>query len=144
MFGIISNENIDTELFNEMYEENQSMIDELVFYMDKSDKLLEVKIDEFGYDKARKLLEFLSNCEVNYTTVNLISSLEGYCEKKEDEAFLDLYMAIQNGSIEEWMKECDLTKINMLYKNFQDDQVISLIFPDMVSYVSLKEKELHI
>lgn len=143
MFGIKSNGMLDNELFNEMYLENEKIIEDMLFYVEKNPKLLEVKLDELGYDKVREVLAFLENCEVNYTTINLMSSLEGYCQKKEDEIFLDLYMAIQEGNLDEWLGSCDMTKINMLYKNFKDDRVISLLFPDIREYVLQKEKALH-
>ena len=140
MFGIMSNGEIDNELFNEMYLENKEIIENMIFYMDKNPKLLEVKLDELGYDKVQKVLAFLNNCKSNYTTISLMASLEGYCEKKEDEVFLDLYVAIQEGKLDEWLEKCDITKINMLYKNFKDDKVISLLFPDIREYVFNKEK----
>lgn len=143
MFGIMPNGKIDVEIFNEMYATNKDIIESLSFYMENSPKLLEIKLDELGYDKVQDLLTFLNHCEVNYTTINLMSSLEGYCEKKEDEIFLDLYMAIQEGHLGEWLDSCDMTKINMLYKNFKDDETIALLFPDIRDYVLEKEKKLH-
>ena len=140
MFGIMSNGEIDNELFNEMYLENKEIIENMIFYMDKNPKLLEVKLDELGYDKVQEVLAFLNNCKPNYTTISVMASLEGYCEKKEDEIFLDLYVAIQEGKLDEWLEKCDITKINMLYKNFKDDKVISLLFPDIREYVFNKEK----
>lgn len=140
VFGIISNGEIDNELFNEMYLENKEIIENMIFYMDKNPKLLEVKLDELGYDKVQEVLAFLNNCKPNYTTISLMASFEGYCEKKEDEIFLDLYVAIQEGKLDEWLEKCDITKINMLYKNFKDDKVISLLFPDIREYVFNKEK----
>lgn len=143
MFGIMSNGKLDTEMFNEMYLEKKDIIENLIFYMEKSSELLEVKLDKLGYDNVQDILTFLSNCEVNYTTINLISCLEGYCQKKEDEIFLDLYMAIQEGNLAEWLEACDMTKINMLYKNFKDDETIAFLFPDIRDYVLEKEKKLH-
>ncbi len=140
VFGIMSNGEIDNELFNEMYLENKEIIENMIFYMDKNPKLLEVKLDELGYDKVQEVLAFLNNCKPNYTTISLMASLEGYCEKKEDEIFLDLYVAIQEGKLDEWLEKCDITKINMLYKSFKDDKVISLLFPDIREYVFNKEK----
>ena len=70
--------------------ENKAIIENLLFYMEKSPKLLEVKLDELGYDKVQDLIAFFSNCNPNYTTISLMAFLEGYCEKKEDEIFLDL------------------------------------------------------
>ena len=113
MFGIMSNGEIDNELFNEMYLENKEIIENMIFYMDKNPKLLEVKLDELGYDKVQEVLAFLNNCKPNYTTISLMAFLEGYCEKKEDEIFLDLYVAIQEGKLDEWLEKCDITKINM-------------------------------
>ena len=72
-----------------------------------------------------------------------MASLEGYCEKKEDEIFLDLYVAIQEGKLDEWLEKCDITKINMLYKNFKDDETIALLFPDIKDYVLERESKLH-
>lgn len=143
MFGIMSNGEIDNELFNEMYLENKEIIENMIFYMDKNPKLLEVKLDELGYDKVQKVLAFLNNCKPNYTTISLMASLEGYCEKKEDEIFLDLYVAIQEGKLDEWLEKCDITKINMLYKNFKDDETIALLFPDIKDYVLERESKLH-
>lgn len=143
MFGIMSNGKIDIELFNEMYLENKAIIENLLFYMEKSPKLLEVKLDELGYDKVQDLIAFFSNCNPNYTTISLMAFLEGYCEKKEDEIFLDLYMAIQEGKSDEWLEKCDITKINMLHKNFKDDEIIALLFPDIKDYVLERESKLH-
>ena len=143
MFGIMSNGKMDQEMFNEIYLENKEILDSLVFYMEQSLKLLEVKLDELGYDKVQELKEFLDNCEANYTVINLMASLEGFLEKKEDEVFLDLYMAIQDDKLDEWLKDCDMSKINMLYRNFKEDETVALLFPDIRDYVLEKEKSLH-
>lgn len=143
MFGIISNGKLDSELFNEMYAENKEIIDNLVFYIDNNSKLLDVKIDEVGYDKAQELRQFLNACELNYTTINLIASLEAYSEKKEDEFFLDLYMAIQDGNIDEFLENCDMTEMRTLYTKIKSDETLSVLLPDIEAYVLEREKGLH-
>ena len=105
MFEIVSNGNIDDKIFNEMYKENKEnkeIIDSLIFYMEQNPKMVEIKLEEISYDKIYELLTFLNNCKINYTVIFLITSLEGYLEKKEDELFLDLYLAYQNGDANTW------------------------------------------
>lgn len=140
MFGIMSNGNIDDEIFNKMYAENKEIIDNLNFYMEQNPKMLEIKLEEFSYDKIYELLKFLNNCSPNYTTINLITVLEGYLEKKEDELFLDLYLAYQSGDANAWLDERTLPELNILKKAIQNDSSFEYIFPDLSSTISNKIK----
>ena len=110
MFEIVSNGNIDDKIFNEMYKENKEIIDSLIFYMEQNPKMVEIKLEEISYDKIYELLTFLNNCKINYTVIFLISAIEGYLEKKEDELFLDLYLAYQNGDAKTWLDERTLPR----------------------------------
>ena len=140
MFGIMSNGNIDDEIFNKMYAENKEIIDNLNFYMEQNPKMLEIKLEEFSYDKIYELLKFLNNCSPNYTTINLITVLEGYLEKKEDELFLDLYLAYQSGDANVWLDKRTLPELNILKKVIQNDSSFEYIFPDLSSTISNKIK----
>lgn len=140
MFGIMSNGNIDDEIFNKMYAENKEIIDNLNFYMEQNPKMLEIKLEEFSYDKIYELLKFLNNCSPNYTTINLITVLEGYLEKKEDELFLDLYLAYQSGDANAWIDKRTLPELNILKKAIQNDSSFEYIFPDLSSTISNKIK----
>lgn len=139
MFDIEPND-VLFEDFNEVYALNKDILDDLILACEESDKVLGEKVALLGYDKALELLEFLRKCRQSYVVINLISALEAYSFEKEDEAFLDLYIAIQSGKVEDWLESCDLSKINMLSKNFREDETIALVFPDMRDYVMEREK----
>ena len=139
MFDIEPND-VLFEDFNEIYALNKDILDDLILACEESDKVLGEKVALLGYDKALELLGFLRKCRQSYVVINLISALEAYSFEKEDEAFLDLYIAIQSGKVEDWLESCDLSKINMLSKNFREDETIALVFPDMRDYVMEREK----
>ena len=141
MFDIEPND-VLFEDFNEIYALNKDILDDLILACEESDKVLGEKVALLGYDKALELLEFLRKCRQSYVVINLISVLEAYSFEKEDEAFLDLYIAIQSGKVEDWLESCDLSKINMLSKNFREDETIALVFPDMRDYVMEREKRI--
>ena len=140
MFGIVSNGKINDEIFNKMYKENKEILDSLNFYMEQNPKMIEIKLEEFSYDKIYELLKFLNNCKINYTVIGLITSLEGYLEKKEDELFLDLYLAYQNGDANTWIDERTLPELNILRKAIQNDSSFESIFPDLSTVISNKIK----
>ena len=140
MFEIVSNGNIDDKIFNEMYKENKEIIDSLIFYMEQNPKMVEIKLEEISYDKIYELLIFLNNCKINYTVIFLITSLEGYLEKKEDELFLDLYLAYQNGDANTWIDERTLPELNILRKAIQNDSSFESVFPDLSTVISNKIK----
>lgn len=140
MFGIVSNGKINDEIFNKMYAANKEIIDNLNFYIEQNPKMLEIKLEEFSYDKIYELLKFLNNCSPNYTTINLITVLEGYLEKKEDELFLDLYLAYQNGDANTWLDERTLPELNILRKAIQNDSSFESVFPDLSTVISNKIK----
>lgn len=140
MFEIVSNGNIDDKIFNEMYKENKEIIDSLIFYMEQNPKMVEIKLEEISYDKIYELLTFLNDCKINYTVIFLITSLEGYLEKKEDELFLDLYLAYQNGDANTWIDERTLPELNILRKAIQNDSSFESIFPDLSTVISNKIK----
>ena len=141
MFDIEPND-VLFEDFNEVYALNKDILDDLILACEESDKVLGEKVALLGYDKALELLDFLRKCRQSYVVINLISALEAYSFEKEDEAFLDLYIAIQSGKVEDWLESCDLSKINMLSKNFREDETIALVFPDMRDYVMEREKRI--
>ena len=141
MFDIEPND-VLFEDFNEVYALNKDVLDDLILACEESDKVLGEKVALLGYDKALELLGFLRKCRQSYVVINLISALEAYSFEKEDEAFLDLYIAIQSGKVEDWLESCDLSKINMLSKNFREDETIALVFPDMRDYVMKREKRI--
>lgn len=142
MFDIEPNDDVLFEDFNEIYALNKDILDDLILACEESDKVLGEKVALLGYDKALELLGFLRKCRQSYVVINLISALEAYSFEKEDEAFLDLYIAIQSGKVEDWLESCDLSKINMLSKNFREDETIALVFPDMRDYVMKREKRI--
>ena len=140
MFGIVSNGNIDDKIFNEMYKENKEILDSLNFYMEQNPKMIEIKLEEISYDKIYELLTLLNNCKINYTVIGLITVLEGYLEKKEDELFLDLYLAYQNGDANTWLDERTLPELNILRKAIQNDSSFESVFPDLSTVISNKVK----
>ena len=140
MFEIVSNGNIDDKIFNEMYKENKEILDSLNFYMEQNPKMIEIKLEEISYDKIYELLTLLNNCKINYTVIGLITSLEGYLEKKEDELFLDLYLAYQNGDANTWLDERTLPELNILRKAIQNDSSFESVFPDLSTVISNKIK----
>lgn len=142
MFDIKPLDSADISNFNDFYEKNKDVIDRLIISCLESDNVLEEVIKELGYDNALELVNFFKECESNYMVINLSAALETYCYNKENEAFLDLYMAISDGRIDSFLASCDLTMINMLSNNFKDDEVMSLIFPDMRSYILEREKNI--
>lgn len=140
MFGIMSNGSMDKELFNEEYAENKEIIESLKFYMEKNPDMLDLKLEELSYDQIVKLLRFLNHCKVNYTTIYLTTLLEGYIEKKEDELFLDLYMAYQDGSLDTWINNRSLSELKALMNGIQNDSSFGFIFPDLYATVSKRIK----
>ena len=135
MFGIISNGSMDKELFNELYEENKKIIENLKFYMEEAPDMLDLKLEELSYDQIVKLLRFLNYCKVNYTTINLTTHLEGYIRKKEDELFLDLYIAYQDGSVDTWIDSRSLSELQALMNGIQNDSSFEFIFLDLYAAV---------
>ena len=140
MFGIVSNGSMDKDLFNEEYKENKEIIESLIFYMEKSPNMIDLKLEELGYDQIVKLLRFLNNCKVNYTTIYLTTFLEGYIAKKEDELFLDLYVAYQDGSVDTWINSRNLSELKALMDGIQNDSSFEFIFPDLYVAVSKRIK----
>lgn len=143
MFGIKPIEGINIDLFNEKYAENKDIIDDLIDG-DMSDKTIEKKLSKLNYDEVFGLFEFLQMCDNNYTVVNLLMPIIFYLHQKEDEMFLGLYMAQQNGDIEEYLNERSLSEIRLIRKCFENDKSSSLIFPDMYQKIMEKEKSYHI
>lgn len=142
MFGIISNGNLDNELFNKMYLKEKDVIDNLIFYMEKFPNMLEIKLDEYGYEKIFEVLSFLDNCKVNYTTFDLKISLEDYLSRKKDELFLDLYLANQSGNIETWLNSLSLSELMVLRSDIENDSSFASVFPSLYSAVSKKTKHI--
>ena len=102
--------------------------------------MLDLKLEELSYDQIVKLLRFLNHCKVNYTTIYLTTLLEGYIEKKEDELFLDLYMAYQDGSLDTWINNRSLSELKALMNGIQNDSSFGFIFPDLYATVSKRIK----
>ncbi len=138
MFGIISNGNLDNELFNKMYLKEKDVIDNLIFYMENFSNMLEIKLEEYGYEKISEILNFLDNCKDNYTTFGLKVSLEEYLNRKKDELFLNLYLANQDGNVETWLNSLSLSELMALRSDIENDASFVSVFPDLYSAVSKK------
>ena len=138
MFGIMSNGNLDNELFNKMYLKEKDVIDNLIFYMENFSNMLEIKLEEYGYEKISEILNFLDNCKDNYTTFGLKVSSEEYLNRKKDELFLNLYLANQDGNVETWLNSLSLSELMALRSDIENDASFVSVFPDLYSAVSKK------
>ena len=143
MFGIKPIEGIDIDLFNKKYNENKNIIDILIDE-DMNEKNIEKKISSLGYDEIFELFEFLQMCDNNYTVVNLLMPITLYLHQKEDDMFLDLYMAQQTGNIEKYLSERSLSELRVIKRCFENDGNSFLIFPDLYQEIVEKEKSYHI
>ena len=143
MFGIKPNDGVDINLFNEKYYENKDILEDLITD-DKSEIELEKKVSKYDYDEISRLFEFLQMCETNYTVVNLIMPIIFCLHQKEDEMFLDLYMAQQKGMVEDYLDDRSLSELRVIRKCFENDRNSSSVFPDMYSKIIEKEESYHI
>ena len=143
MFGIKPNDGVDINLFDEKYNENKDILEDLITD-DKSEIELEKKVSKYDYDEISRLFEFLQMCETNYTVVNLIMPIIFCLHQKEDEMFLDLYMAQQKGMVEDYLDDRSLSELRVIRKCFENDRNSSSVFPDMYSKIIEKEESYHI
>ena len=119
MFEIIPNLDTDVEEFNKKYINIKEMLDDLINYLDKSERELDQAIKQYDYDSVYELIEFLKLCKKNYTVITLTMALEVYSHQLEDEAFLDLYVRIQDGTFEAWLDNCSLSDISLCENNLK-------------------------
>lgn len=143
MFEIIPNLDTDVEEFNKKYINIKEMLDDLINYLDKSERELDQVIKQYDYDSVYELIEFLKLCKKNYTVITLTMTLEVYSHQLEDEAFLDLYVRIQDGTFEAWLDNCSLSDLKKLKRCFESFDTICDIFPETVNIVLEKEKSYH-
>lgn len=143
MFGITSNLDTNIEEFNQKYINIKEMLDDLMNYLDKSEKELDRAIKKYDYDMVYELLDFLKLCEKNYTVVTLTMALETYVHQLEDEAFLDMYVRIQDDTFNEWLDNCSLSDLKKLKSSFQNFNTIYEMFPEVTSLVLEKEESYH-
>ena len=143
MFGITPNLDTNIEEFNQKYINVKEMLDDLMNYLDKSEKELDRAIKKYDYDSVYELLDFLKLCKRNYTVVTLTMALELYSHQLEDEAFLDLYVRIQDDTFEAWLDNCSLSDLKKLKRCFESFDTICDIFPETVNIVLEKEKSYH-
>lgn len=143
MFEIIPNLDTDVEEFNKKYINIKEMLDDLINYLDKSEKELDQAIKQYDYDSVYELIEFLKLCKKNYTVITLTMALEVYSHQLEDEAFLDLYVRIQDNTFEAWLDNCRLSDLKKLKRCFQDFYNAYEMFPDITALVIEKEKSYH-
>ena len=143
MFGITSNLDTNIEEFNQKYINIKEMLDDLMNYLDKSEKELDRAIKKYDYDMVYELLDFLKLCEKNYTVVTLTMALEVYVHQLEDKAFLDLYVRVQDDTFDDWLDKCSLSDLKKLKKSFQDFNNIYDMFPEVVSLVLEKGESYH-
>lgn len=143
MFGITSNLDTNIEEFNQKYINIKEMLDDLMNYLDKSEKELDRAIKKYDYDMVYELLDFLKLCEKNYTVVTLTMALETYVHQLEDEAFLDMYVRIQDDTFNEWLNNCSLSDLKKLKSSFQNFNTIYEMFPEVTSLVLEKEESYH-
>ena len=143
MFEITPNIDTDIEEFNQKYINIKEMLDDLINYLDKSERELDQAIKQYDYDSVYELIEFLKLCKKNYTVITLTMALEVYSHQLEDEAFLDLYVRIQDGTFEAWLDNCSLSDLKKLKRCFESFDTICDIFPETVNIVLEKEKSYH-
>ena len=144
MFEITPNLDTDLEEFNKKYMNVKEMLDDLINYLDKSERELDQAIKKYDYDSVYELLDFLKLCKRNYTVINLTMALETFAHQLEDEAFIDLYVRVQDETFKAWLDECNLTDLTKLKRCFQNFSEAYEIFPDVTSLVLEKEKSYHI
>lgn len=143
MFEIIPNLDTDVEEFNKKYINIKEMLDDLINYLDKSERELDQAIKQYDYDSVYELIEFLKLCKKNYIVITLTMALEVYSHQLEDEAFLDLYVRIQDDTFEAWLDNCSLSDLKKLKRCFESFDTICDIFPETVNIVLEKEKSYH-
>ena len=143
MFEIIPNLDTDVEEFNKKYINIKEMLDDLINYLDKSERELDQAIKQYDYDSVYELIEFLKLCKKNYTVITLTMALEVYSHQLEDEAFLDLYVRIQDDTFEAWLDNCSLSDLKKLKRCFESFDTICDVFPETVNIVLEKEKSYH-
>ena len=143
MFEITPNLDTNIEEFNQKYINIKEMLDDLINYLDKSERELDQAIKQYDYDSVYELIEFLKLCKKNYTVITLTMALEVYSHQLEDEAFLDLYVRVQNDTFNNWLDECSLSDLKKLKRCFESFDTICDIFPETVNIVLEKEKSYH-
>lgn len=143
MFEIAPDLETNIEEFNKKYINIKEMLDDLINYLDKSEKELDQAIKQYDYDSVYELIEFLKLCKRNYTVITLTMALEVYSHQLEDEAFLDLYVRIQDDTFEAWLDNCSLLDLRKLKRCVQDFDNAYEMFPDVTALVIEKEKSCH-
>lgn len=143
MFEIAPDLETNIEDFNKKYINIKEMLDDLINYLDKSERELDQAIKQYDYDSVYELIEFLKLCKKNYTVITLTMALEVYSHQLEDEAFLDLYVRIQDNTFEAWLDNCSLSDLKKLKRCFESFDTICDIFPETVNIVLEKEKSYH-
>lgn len=143
MFEIAPDLETNIEDFNKKYINIKEMLDDLINYLDKSERELDQAIKQYDYDSVYELIEFLKLCKKNYTVITLTMALEVYSHQLEDEAFLDLYVRIQDDTFEAWLDNCSLSDLKKLKRCFESFDTICDIFPETVNIVLEKEKSYH-
>lgn len=143
MFEIAPDLETNIEEFNKKYINIKEMLDDLINYLDKSERELDQAIKQYDYDSVYELIEFLKLCKKNYTVITLTMALEVYSHQLEDEAFLDLYVRIQDDTFEAWLDNCSLSDLKKLKRCFESFDTICDIFPETVNIVLEKEKSYH-
>ena len=143
MFEITPDLETNIEEFNKKYINIKEMLDDLINYLDKSERELDQAIKQYDYDSVYELIEFLKLCKRNYTVITLTMALEVYSHQLEDEAFLDLYVRIQDDTFEAWLDNCSLSDLKKLKRCFESFDTICDIFPETVNIVLEKEKSYH-
>ena len=143
MFEIAPDLETNIEDFNKKYINIKEMLDDLINYLDKSERELDQAIKQYDYDSVYELIEFLKLCKRNYTVITLTMALEVYSHQLGDEAFLDLYVRVQNDTFNNWLDECSLSDLRKLKRCFESFDTICDIFPETVNIVLEKEKSYH-
>lgn len=136
MFEIKCGDGIDIKMFELEYSRHKELMDYLI---DNTDRLDEV-LDGVGYDNCYNMILFLNLCETNYIVSKLEHILITYCHQKEDEKFLDLYSKFQNGEMDDWLNDCDLTDLLMVKRCISEDKNVTLAFPEIMEALADKEK----
>ena len=58
-----------------------------------------------------------------------------YCHQREDEAFLDLYMANQDDTLDEFIKNADEVTLHKILRCFENDKNLLEMFEEVNSKI---------
>lgn len=134
MLEINPKKNIDIVYFNEKLVEFETLIDEFLEVLNDG-SALDKKLKSLDYQIALDLLNFFELCEKNYALNILSNAIMIYCHQREDEAFLDLYMANQDDTLDEFIKNADEVTLHKILRCFENDKNLLEMFEEVNSKI---------